>query len=92
LKRLREEMAILNGDDLDPVENETDEQKRSVKLMLKSGIIPDASAIHAARKKREMARHEVDYIPISHTEHTVKYKSEKSRFIRFQFDSHIRIY
>lgn len=74
----------MNGDedDLIPVENETDEEKRSMKLMIKSGIIPDASMIHAARKKREMARQEGDYIQLSRTEDTVKYKNEKSRFIR----------
>lgn len=76
-------MEILNGDDVDTVENETDEEKRSMKLMLKSGIIPDASAIHAARKKREMARQEVDYIPLSRAENTIKYKNEKSRLIRY---------
>ena len=63
LKRLREEFEILTGEDLDPVEQETDEAKRSMKLMLKSGIIPDANLIHEARKKREMAR-QGDYIPI----------------------------
>lgn len=76
-------MEILNGDDVDTVENETDEEKRSMKLMLKSGIIPDASAIHAARKKREMARQEADYIPLSRAENTIKYKNEKSRLIRY---------
>lgn len=78
-------MEILNGEDLDPVDNETDEEKRSMKLMLKSGIIPDASAIHAARKKREMARQEGDFIPLSRTENTVKMKPEKTRFIRCVF-------
>lgn len=86
-KRLREEIEIMNGDDdLIQVENETDEEKRSMKLMIKSGIIPDASMIHAARKKREMARQEGDYIPLNSSnkaaENTVKYKSDKSRFIR----------
>lgn len=53
----------MTGEDLDPVEGETDEAKRSMKLMLKSGIIPDANLIHEARKKRQMAR-QGDYIPI----------------------------
>jgi len=75
----------MNGDDPIPVENETDEEKRSMKLMIRSGIIPDASMIHAARKKREMARQEGDFIPLSRAENTVKFKSEKSRFIRFTF-------
>ncbi|RMZ96909.1 PAX3- and PAX7-binding [Brachionus plicatilis] len=63
LRRLREEFEILTGEDLDPVERETDEAKRSMKLMLKSGIIPDANLIHEARKKRQMAR-QGDFIPI----------------------------
>ncbi|CAF0932359.1 unnamed protein product [Brachionus calyciflorus] len=63
LRLLREEFEILNGEDLDPLERETDEAKRSMKLMLKSGIIPNANIIHEARKKREMAR-QGDYIPI----------------------------
>lgn len=83
----------MNGDDENDhddlahiVENERDEEKRSMKLMIKSGIIPDASMIHAARKKREMARQEGDFIPLASRragENTIKYKSnDKSRFIR----------
>jgi hypothetical protein len=78
-------MEEMNGgDEQDWVENEKDETKRSMKIMLKSGIIPDASAIHAARKKREMAR-QGDFIPLSSSENTIKLKTDKSRFIRFVF-------
>lgn len=76
-------MEILNGDDVDHVEKETDETKRSMKLMLKSGIIPDASIIHAARKKREMAR-QGDFIPLKNSENNVRHKTDKTRFIRFE--------
>jgi len=82
LRRLRKEMEILNGDDMIPVENETDSAKRSMKLMLKSGIIPDASLIHAARKKREMER-QGDYIPVrSNVEKKSAHKSSSSRLVR----------
>ena len=81
-KRLRQEMAILNGDDEDPVENEADEEKRSMKIMLKSGIIPDALAIHAARKKREQARGQGgDFIALT-SGHANK-RDEKSRLVRY---------
>jgi GC-rich sequence DNA-binding factor len=80
LKRLREEMEVLTGEDMIPVDDEKDEAKRSMKLMLKSGIIPDANLIHAARKKREMARHG-DYIPIG-PDRSLQTKS-KSRIIRY---------
>ena len=76
LEILRKEMEILNGNDADQIENERDETKRSMKLMLKSGIIPDASLIHAVRKKREMAR-QGDYIPIGKPEN-----GSKSRLVR----------
>ena len=79
LQRLRQEMEVLNGDDEETLENETDETKRSMKLMLKSGIIPDASLIHAARKKREMARQEGDFIPINSAA-----SKSKSRMIRYK--------
>lgn len=80
-QKLREEIAILNGDELDPIENESDETKRSMKLMLRNGIIPDASVIFAARKKREMARQE-DFIPVGKSA-TTKFKSgNKSRIVR----------
>lgn len=78
LDDLRKEMEVLNGDDIDTIEDEQDEAKRSMKLMLKSGIIPDATMIHQARKKREMAR-QGDYIPINSTNSVSK---NKSRVVR----------
>ena len=60
-------MKVLTGEDnMTPIENETDEARRSMNLMLRSGIIPDANLIHAARKKREMAR-TCDFIALGPT-------------------------
>ncbi|CAF0955027.1 unnamed protein product [Rotaria sp. Silwood1] len=72
LQRLRKEMKVLNGPegdipDLDDIQeilegndNEDDstldDTERSVKVMLRSGVIPDSTMIHAARKRRQMAR------------------------------------
>ncbi|CAF0845968.1 unnamed protein product [Didymodactylos carnosus] len=62
LQRLRQEMKILNGQDAEEYDDETndtgvmDETQRSVRLMLRSGNIPDPAMIHAARKRRQMAR------------------------------------
>jgi hypothetical protein len=38
-KILREEMEILNGNDGNEIENETDDTKRSMKLILKSDLL-----------------------------------------------------
>ncbi|CAF4441874.1 unnamed protein product [Rotaria sp. Silwood2] len=72
LQRLRKEMKVLNepeGDipDLDDIQgilegndddndSTLDDTQRSVKVMLRSGVIPDSTMIHAARKRRQMAR------------------------------------
>lgn len=77
LDRLRREMEVINGEEPDPIENETDEQRRSMKLLLKAGIFPDANIIHAARKKRELAR-QGDYIPIN----SQNIDKSKSRLVR----------
>ncbi|XP_046404390.1 PAX3- and PAX7-binding protein 1 [Ischnura elegans] len=51
-----------------------------VKLLLQSGRIPDAAMIHAARKRRQMAREMGgDYIPVDDTK---RYENEKSRLVR----------
>ncbi len=74
-------MEGLTGEDMNSVENERDETKRSMKLILNSGLIPDANLIHAARKKREMARNEGDYIQIGPSVNLNKNKT-KSRLVR----------
>jgi hypothetical protein len=73
-------MEVLNGEEVDPIEDESDEARRSMKLMLKVGIIPDAAQIHAARKKRELAR-QGDYIPINNNNNN-NFENSKSRLIR----------
>jgi GC-rich sequence DNA-binding factor len=69
IDNLRQEMAVISGQDhMDHlVEKETDDTKRSVKIMLKNGIIPDSAVIHAARKKREMMARQGgdDYISLT---------------------------
>uniref|UniRef100_A0A1B6M7W2 GCF C-terminal domain-containing protein n=2 Tax=Graphocephala atropunctata TaxID=36148 RepID=A0A1B6M7W2_9HEMI len=51
-----------------------------VKQVLKSGKIPDAAMIHAARKRRQQAREMGDFIPIE--EKVSKYDSKGSRLVR----------
>ncbi|XP_071491063.1 PAX3- and PAX7-binding protein 1-like [Diadema antillarum] len=43
------------------------------------GVIPDANLIHAARKRRQMARERGDFIPVDDTQ---RFQSEKSRLVR----------
>ena len=42
-------------------------------------MIPDAAMIHAARKRRQRAREQGDYIPLDDTK---RYENEGSRMIR----------
>ena len=72
-------MEVLNGEDGDAIDEEQDDAQRSMKLLLKVGMIPDAAQIHAARKKREMAR-QGDYIPINNNGNQTE--NSKSRLIR----------
>jgi hypothetical protein len=82
LESLRKELGGMNGEEEEDVDEEKDEDKRSMKLMLKSGIIPDATMIHQARKKREMAR-QGDYIPISGGSGNGRSsRADKSRLVR----------
>ncbi|UJR25042.1 hypothetical protein I4U23_006402 [Adineta vaga] len=48
--------GVYEGNEEDEDPEELDETQRSVKLMLRSGVIPDSTMIHAARKRRQMAR------------------------------------
>lgn len=78
LDSLRKDMEVLNGEE---EEDEQDEAKKSMKIMLKSGIIPDATMIHEARKKREMARGQDDFIPVNAKGYHDRNKN-KSRVVR----------
>uniref|UniRef100_A0A1B6HWV2 GCF C-terminal domain-containing protein n=1 Tax=Homalodisca liturata TaxID=320908 RepID=A0A1B6HWV2_9HEMI len=51
-----------------------------VKQVLKSGKIPDAAMIHAARKRRQQAREMGDFIPVEDKDS--KYDSKGSRLVR----------
>ena len=87
-------MEVLTGEDnMMPIENETDEARRSMNLMLRSGIIPDANLIHAARKKREMAR-TGDFIAIGPTAPSNAGKSRQatSKFALHLFPNWIYIF
>ena len=44
-----------------------------------SGMIPDASLIHAARKRRQLAREKGDFIPVDDTQ---RYQTDRSRLVR----------
>jgi hypothetical protein len=79
LRRLREEMETLNGDDSNDAENEIDEARKSMKLMLKSGHIPDANVIHELKKKRQQAARQSDFISI---DDSCKYDKNESRVVR----------
>ncbi|CAF2222603.1 unnamed protein product [Rotaria magnacalcarata] len=99
LQRLRKEMRVLNGpvgdvpdiDDIQGVfegnddddDNVLDDTQRSVKVMLRSGVIPDSTMIHAARKRRQMAREmgvPGDFISLNTAAEAEN--SRKSRLIR----------
>lgn len=80
--RDRNEGIILNGMDAEAaVIAEEDQHEISDGFRrLASGLIPDASMIHAARKKRQMARElGKDYIPLDDTN---RFRGDKSRLVR----------
>ncbi|CAF0803393.1 unnamed protein product [Adineta ricciae] len=75
--------GIIEGNEDDEDVNEVDETQRSVKLMLRSGVIPDSTMIHAARKRRQMAREmgtPGDYMSLNTAENGSS--NQKSRLIR----------
>lgn len=49
----------------------------SVKIILESGKIPDAAMIHAARKRRQRAREQGDFVPVEDVP-----EKDKGRLIR----------
>lgn len=103
LENLREELSNLGGDDVEQEKSDIDEEVHTVEFrtLLNDGIksqgldgksrsfhIPDAAAIHAARKTREMARQlggePGDYVPLDDTtRYSGRFEtSEKSRLVR----------
>ncbi|XP_071134694.1 PAX3- and PAX7-binding protein 1-like [Mytilus edulis] len=82
IKKLREELLTLNGEEAEAVDNESDEdEKGAIHKMLGRGQIPDANMIHSIRKQRQQRRDLGDFIPV---EDTVKVEkaSSKSRLVR----------
>jgi GC-rich sequence DNA-binding factor len=103
LESLREELSNLGGEDDgdDGVENQAEKVVESDGIIFKplranpnkgsSFQIPDAAAIHAARKRREMARQMVsEFVPIDDTErYSGKFETiDKSRLIREDDNDH----
>lgn len=78
---LEDEVEIVyNGEDAEEMESdEVAAENESFKKILESGAIPDAAMIHAARKRRQMAREMGDFIPVDDTE---QYKGTNSRLVR----------
>ncbi|CAD7093535.1 unnamed protein product [Hermetia illucens] len=85
VKKSEPENVILNGraalcagkDDMSSEEDESATTHKfskpdNFKLVLESGSIPDAAMIHAARKRRQKAREQGDFIPIEENKDTVK--------------------
>ncbi|XP_054271583.1 PAX3- and PAX7-binding protein 1-like [Macrosteles quadrilineatus] len=83
-------IPILNGKEAEMAEidgSSSEDEKAthkyshpdSVKQLLKSGKIPDAAMIHAARKKRQQAREMGDFVPI---EEDKPYDNKKGRLVR----------
>jgi len=69
LKKLREELRTLNGDEAEAAEeDDDDDSQKTFKSMLARGQIPDAKTIHYIRKQRQMARETDNFIPIEEKE------------------------
>lgn len=106
LESLREELSNLGGEDEEQVKSEEDEEikRTDFNTPLSDGSksfgfsskshpfhIPDAAAIHAARKRREMARQlGGDYVPLDDTNrYSGRFEaSGKSRLIREDDNDH----
>ncbi|KAH3737797.1 PAX3- and PAX7-binding protein 1-like [Dreissena polymorpha] len=79
IKKLREDLMTMNGDEAAALEDPDSEEEGTFKKMLKRGEIPDATTIHQIRKQRQMARDAGDFMPL---DDTVKYENSKSRLVR----------
>lgn len=67
-------------------EESEDDTSSSLTHRLSAGYIPDATTIHAVRKRRELARQKggrsADYIPLENTQKASKAARGKSRLVR----------
>ncbi|XP_052809923.1 PAX3- and PAX7-binding protein 1-like [Mya arenaria] len=79
IKKLREELLTMNGDEAVALEDPESDEEGTFKKMLKRGEIPDATTIHQIRKQRQMARDMGDFMPL---DDTVQLENSKSRLIR----------
>lgn len=59
-------------EDVKPKSQHTFSKPDNFKLVLESGTIPDAATIHAARKRRQKAREQGDFIPVEETKESTK--------------------
>ena len=89
-----DDFIVMDDMELDGEANEPEvEYRESVSSRSKVPAIPDAHAIHKARKKRELARRQQEsadsYIPVHNrrTQNDDVYKRDNSRFIREDDDS-----
>lgn len=93
--KIKNNLPILNGREAeaaecDGISSEEEEDQTQhkfshpdhMKMLLKSGRIPDAAMIHAARKRRQQAREMGDYIPIEDATNRYEVAKSKSRLIR----------
>ncbi|XP_017466846.1 PREDICTED: PAX3- and PAX7-binding protein 1 isoform X1 [Rhagoletis zephyria] len=63
----------------DPDDKHRFSKPEHLKQMLESGSIPDAAMIHAARKRRQKAREQGDFIPVEEPKEPVKKGSRLAR-------------
>ncbi|XP_052087083.1 PAX3- and PAX7-binding protein 1-like [Mytilus californianus] len=82
IKKLREELLTLNGEEAEAADNDSEEdEKGAIHKMLGRGQIPDANMIHSIRKQRQQRRDLGDFIPVDDTVKVEK-SSSKSRLVR----------
>jgi GC-rich sequence DNA-binding factor len=60
---------VRNGSDRDTSGSDSEKREKkqtshAFRCLLERGVIPDANLIHLARKKRQLAREQGDFIPI----------------------------
>lgn len=86
-KMAREDEEVSDNDDVDSVESGSIKKEPVTNSNIKTGIsdisIPDAATIHAARKRREMARQtEQEFIPLDDTKRYEGHSASTGRLVR----------
>ncbi|KAK7107892.1 PAX3- and PAX7-binding protein 1-like isoform X2 [Littorina saxatilis] len=83
LKKLREELRTLNGDEAEALESSEDESEAvAFRNRLARGEIPDAKTIHIIRKQRQLARDNQDFIALEENEESADKNASTSRLVR----------